>query len=128
MCNVLPVILRANYDDPVDTVQDIIDRNLTLYMQPWMEMWLNWMAKHPNHQYRKVAETMIVSESWEQYDELLENRTMRDNTHVAMFGYVRPYEKPFGEWWKSKEVVEGDQGFGGYVTRKKWKYFEDWNK
>ena len=124
MCNVLPVILRANFDDPVDSAQDIIDSNLTLFDVPWSEMWKQWLATHANPLYRKISETMIISESYDHYDELIEHGIIENNTHVWMGGYLTPWEKSLGLWWKSKEIVEGFQGFGGFLTRKKWKHYE----
>ena len=67
---------------------------------------------------------MIIAESWDHYDDLLEHGVMRDNTHVWWGAYLTPSEKNLGLWWRSKEIVEGFQGFGGFLTRKKWKHYE----
>ena len=122
MCNVLPVILRANYDDPVDSAKDIIDRNLTLFSLAWSDMWKQWLAGHDNPHYRTIAETMIVPTFYEYFDLL--HGVVKNDTHVFMAGYLGPGEKSLGLWWKSKEVVEGFQGFGGYLTKKQWKHYE----
>ena len=124
MCNVLPVILRANFDDPVDSAQDIVDRNLIVVMAPWMDMWKQWFATHANPHYRKISETTIVPESVDQYFDLVEHGIMDDRTHVNMGPYLTPLEKSLGLWWRSKERVEGYQGYGGYLTKKKWKHYE----
>ena len=124
MCNVLPVILKANYDDPVDSAQDIVDRNLTLFIIPYSFMWKQWLATHANPLYRKISETMIIPESPRQFYGLMKHGIMRDNTHVTMVGYLGPWEKSLGLWWRSKERVEGYQGFAGFLTRKNWKHYE----
>ena len=120
----LPVILRANFDDPVDTAKDIVDRNLTLFNVPWSEMWKQWLATHANPHYRKIGETMIIPKRWSQFYDLMEHGIMDDNTHVSMAEYLTPWEKSQGLWWRSKERVEGYQGYGGFLTRKKWRHYE----
>ena len=124
MCNVLPVILRANFADPVDSAQDIVDRNLIVVMAPWMDMWKQWFATHANPHYRKISETMIIPESWDQYDYLSEYGIMENNTHVWMSGYLYPKYKSLGLWWRSKELLEGDIPYAGFLTKKKWKHYE----
>ena len=123
MCNVLPVILRANFDDPVDSAQDIVDRNLTLFDVPGADMWQQWLATHANPLYRKISETTIISESWDHYSDLIRLQ-MRDRTYVSWASYLGPWEKSLGLWWRSKEVFEGEIPYGGFLTRKKWKHYE----
>ena len=124
MCNVLPVILRANFADPVDSAQDIVERNLTLFFPPWSDMWKKWLATHANPLYNKISETMIIAESWDHYYELMEHGIIEKNTHVYSAGYLAPGDKALGLWWRSKERVEGFQGYAGFLTRKKWKHYE----
>ena len=120
----LPVILRANFDDPVDSAQDIIDSNLTLFDVPWSDMWKQWLATHANPLYRKISETMIISESWDQFEELIEHGIMENKTHVIWASYLTPWEKALGLWWRSKEIVTGQYPYAGFLTRKKWKHYE----
>ena len=121
----LPVILRANFDDPVDAAQDIVNRNLTLFMGPNSVMWKQWLATHDNPLYRKISETMFLTKD---QDSMTRHGVMRDNTHVHMVGYLTPQVKSLGSgdsgWWRSKERVEGLQGYGGFLTRKNWKHYE----
>ena len=117
----LTVILRANFDDPVDTAQDIVDRNLTLFMGPNSVMWKQWLATHDNPLYRKISETMFLTKD---QDSMTRHGIMRDNTHVLMGDQPSPHRKSLGLWWRSKERVEGYRGFAGFLTRKKWKHYE----
>ena len=125
MCNLLPVILRANFDDPVDSAKDLVDRNYVLIMAPWALMWKQWLATHDNPHYNKIAETMIITKSWDHFRDLIKNGIMKNNTRMTlMTGYMPPLYISYGLWWKSKEIVDGFQGFAGYLTRKKWKHYE----
>ena len=76
VCNILSVILRANFADPVDTANDIIERNMTLSFPPGGEMWKQWLAQHDNPDYNKLAETMIIPDTWKEYDKMVEHGIM----------------------------------------------------
>ena len=39
LCNLLSVLLRPNFEQPVDTAQDIIDKNMTIFREG---VWCNW--------------------------------------------------------------------------------------
>ena len=94
---VLSCILRANFDDPVDTAQDIITLNMTLFYDPGGEMWKQWLAEHNNTDYNKVAETMIIAKNWEEWDKLVEQGILDNRTHVYFSSYVGPWEMSLGQ-------------------------------
>ena len=139
---VLSCILRNNFDDPVDTAQDIINLNMTLFVNPGGEMWKLWLAKHNNTDYNKLAKTMITPETWYQYDKMVEQGILVNRTHVFMANYVYPWEISKGRqlvkpglsprmyhkggeaWYRSQERVDSFP-YGGYMSRKDWRYNEE---
>ena len=139
VCNILSVILRANFADPVDTAKDMIERNMTLLGWPGSgEMWKQWLAQHDNPDYNKLAETMIIADTWKEYDKMVEHGILANRTHVFMTGYVSPWEISLGRhpglsprmthkggevWYKSKERVDSFP-YAGYLSRKDWRFNE----
>ena len=138
MCNILSVILRANFADPVDTANDIIERNITLFGWPGGVMWKQWLAQHDNPDYNKLAETMIIPDTWKEYDKMIEHGILANRTHVQMISYVSPGGISLGRhpglsdrmthkgaevWYKSKERVDNFP-YGGYLSRKEWRFNE----
>ena len=136
---VLSVILRANFEDAVDTAQDILDRNMTLVDIPPNEMWKHWLSQHENKNYNKLAETMIIAETWQRYDIFLEQDILQNRTHVIMAGFLSPFEISLGRnhdmsprmkhtgrkvWYRSKERVDNFP-YTGYLSRKDWRYNEE---
>ena len=134
--------MRANFDDPVDTAQDIITLNMTLFYDPGGEMWKQWLAEHNNTDYNKVAETMIIAKNWEEWDKLVEQGILDNRTHVYFSSYVGPWEMSLGQqlvkpglsprmshkggevWYRSQERVDNFP-YGGYLSRKDWRYNEE---
>ena len=138
VCNVLSVILRANFADPVDTAQDIIDRNMTLFYNPNGAMWKQWLAQHNKTEYNKLAETMIIAKTWRQYWQMVEQGILANRTHVFMSSYVNPWAISLGKhpeysprmthfggevWYKSEERLDVFP-YGGYLSRKGWRFNE----
>ena len=131
--------MRANFDDPVDTAQDILDRNMILFDVPGAEMWKQWLAQHPNTEYNKLAETMIIAKTWDEWDKMVEHGILVNKTHVFMNSYVGPWEISLGRhpdfsprmlhkggevWYRSKERVDG-YSYGGYLSMKDWRFNEE---
>ena len=123
----------------MDTAQDILDRNMTLFDIPGAEMWKQWLAQHYNKEYNKLAETMVIPDTWNQYDKIVEQGILVNRTHVMMSSYVRPWEISLvrhpslsprmthkgGEvWYRSKERVDNFP-YAGYLSRKDWRYNEE---
>ena len=123
----------------MDTAQDIIDRNIILFDMPGTEMWRQWLAQHHNKEYNKLAETMIIPETWSEYEKLVEQGIIDNRTHVFMAGYLSLAEISLGRhpdlsprmthkggevWYKSKERVEGYSGFAGYLSTKDFRFNE----
>ena len=138
MCNVLPVILRANFDDPVDKAQDITDKKMTLFNIPGSQIWKQWFELHVNPEYNKLAETMIIPDSWDEYDKLVQYGIMKNRTHLYIGGYVYSWEIALGRhpglsprmthkggeaWYRSKERLDNFP-YAGYLSRKDWKFNE----
>ena len=126
VCNVLPVILRANFADPVDSVQDIIDRNMTILYPPFRHSWRDWWAGHYNPDYQKLSKTMIIGKLDTFYEVYLRQGMLRDNRLVYVSAFMDPTDPVIkaARWWRSKEMMEGFQGFSGFISSKQWKFNE----
>ena len=69
MCNFLTTILKPNFEPFVDTAQQLVDKNMTIYFFPrsgksWIESFKK--AKDPNLQ--KLGESAIIPQSWGEFD------------------------------------------------------------
>ena len=70
LCNILTTILRPNFEDPINTAQDLLDQNVELLDIPGGDVWKNFLLTSPNENYRKLGETMYLAETWEEFDEM----------------------------------------------------------
>ena len=121
------MILRANFADPVDSVQDIIERNMILLYPPFRHSWRSWWAEHYNPDYRQLSKKMIIPSKIDNYYEVYMRQGMlRDNRLVYVSAYMDTSDPEIekAKWWRSKEMMEGFQGYSGFVSKKQWKFNE----
>ena len=59
-CNYFTMLVKANYEKPVDTVEDVIDRGLAILEIPTMESIVEMLQNSPFYQTRILAERTIV--------------------------------------------------------------------
>ena len=59
--NYLTILLAPDYEDPVDTAQDVIDRNLSVIFSPGTESKLEILMNSPSNITRTLAERTIVA-------------------------------------------------------------------
>ena len=57
---ILDVILKKYYEDPVDTAQDVIDRNLSVIFLPGRESLVEILKNSPSNITRTLAERATV--------------------------------------------------------------------
>ena len=120
LCNLLTTILRPNFEEPLDTAKQLVDKNITLYNIPGSEIWKQFLLDSPILEYNKLGETMIIADDWDHFDNITEHDVMGAGTHAYITGYLIPSELAMGRWHRSKEKLAGDHPYGGYLTNKKW--------
>ena len=114
------IFLQPNFEDPLDTAQDLVDNNIILYYFPGGYIWKQFLAKSPDPAYNKLAETMIITKDWDEFDYYTEHYVIGEGTHAQMVGMLEPLELAMGRWWRSKEKLRGGNPYGGYLSNKKW--------
>ena len=120
LCNLLSTILRPNFEEPLDTAKQLVEKNIILYDLPGEEIWKQFLLDSSNPIYNKLGETMIMADDWDHYYSLIEHDVIGAGTHAYMIGYLQPWEKALGRWHRSEEKLEGDSPYVGYLTDKKW--------
>ena len=149
--------MRPNFESPVHSATDMVKRNITLYFGPNGQMWKQWLNQSSITEYRKIAESMIITKSYYQFKALTKNEMLSRGTHARMESYLAPYELAlarevdddkgvtivsteyvtqkgeykynYGRGYYRGEMVvlRGYTGLGGYLTNKKWHLNEVFN-
>ena len=118
LCNILTTILRPNFEDPLDTAKQLVEKNITLY--DIAQIWKQFLLESPIKEYKILGKNMIIANDYDHFDYISKNYVIREGTHAYMGGSLLPFELAMGRWYRSQEKVAGDYPFGGYLTNKKW--------
>ena len=120
LCNVLTTILRPNFEEPIDTAKQMVEKNITIVATPGNDIWKKFLLNSAVPAYQTLGENLIVADSWEQDYNLSTQGILDAGTHARMEGYLVPYYLVMGKWYRSKEKVAGKYPYGGFLTNKKW--------
>ena len=60
-CNYLSILLKPNYEKPVDTAEDVINRGLTILAKPGRESIVEMMKNSPFRLTRALGDRTIVA-------------------------------------------------------------------
>ena len=60
LANFLTVLLRPQYEKPVDSVQDIIERGMITFVPDASYYWKDFLLQSPNPLYQKLGDMCVV--------------------------------------------------------------------
>ena len=55
LSNYLSVLLKPSYEEPVETTQDMVDRGIIPFLQPWSEMYIQMFLASPDPNYNELG-------------------------------------------------------------------------
>ena len=133
LCDVLEVMMKPNFESPAHTLRQILDRNITLYVEPGSYAYKVEFSRSDIPELREIAETMIITKSWYEYDDLTKHGLLSSGTHVRMSAMLWTFEYPWGrEYNNGRGFYRGEERrgdgfypFGGYLTSKNWHLNEE---
>ena len=112
--------MRPNFEEPLDTAKQMVDRNITLYFGPGQQMWKQFLLASSVIEYNILAENMIIADDWDHFDNISKYDVIKEGTHARLGAFLGPIELEMGSWYRSQEKVPGLNSYAGYLTNKKW--------
>ena len=123
--------MRPNFEEPLDTFKQLVEKNITLFARPGNTMWKQFLLESPILENRLLGETMIIPDiedsAESHYDpashfkNLTKHGVFGAGTHAQLTGYLASYQlRDYGPWHRSKETLAGKNPYSGYLTNKKW--------
>ena len=116
--NILSLMFKQVFEDPVDTAQDIYDRGLIPLVFPDGQHWVETFAQSNNDVYKKLAKTMVVPTDWDELYYYLTYHVQGNGTHVLLGNHVWDKMREFGLYHFSQEIIEGSSPYGVWIISK----------
>ena len=123
LCNYLTVLLRPRYEEPVETAEDLINRNITPFYTPDGEMFRQFFAGSNDTNYQEISRRLIIPKDWVEYGDLASKVT---STGMYALPHTVPWgvpEKEYKQWYRSTQTMSQSLGLSPYVvhlSNKKW--------
>ena len=121
--------MRPNFEDPLDTAKQLVEKNITLYDAPGTFIWKQFLRESSLDEFKILGENYIIADDWDHYYYMSEQDVLVAGTHAQMVSYLAPPELSIGDneeinsgrgWYRSKEKVAGIYPYAGWLTNKKW--------
>ena len=132
--NYLTILLTPNYEDPMDTAEDVLDSGLSIITYPGVQSAVEILKNSPSYITRTLAERTIVCKDWDECEGKpignlsgLIPAAVKTGSSVIEVGILNTDYFAFGKWHRSKERRGGDHPFASYLLNKKWTLEEEIN-
>ena len=70
LCNYLTVLLTPSYEQPVETAEDLIKRDITPFFQPGAEIYIQFFAASADANYKEISQRLVIAKDYDVYEEL----------------------------------------------------------
>ena len=123
--------MKPNFEPPVHTLRQILDKNITLFMGPNARGWNDTFAKSDIPELREIAETLIITKSWREFDNLTKHGLFSNGTHTSLLPYwPLKYHRWGREFNHDRGFYKGEREksipqYSGYFTSKNWHLNEE---
>ena len=133
MCILIGAMFEVDYDDPFDTAEQLVNKNITFLMDPSFvgSDWRHWLSKSSDPWHQKLSESAVKTSNTIMFNEKTKYGLLSDGIHAILTSYLGYWELNWGYrynqgmgWYKSKYGV-GNMPISGYLTGKKWPLIEE---
>ena len=118
----MTVLLRPSYEKPVDTTEDLVNRDITPFSIPGSYYYIQYFAESPDPNYQEISKRFVVPKDWDEYRELVGKVTS-----TGMFADINSIPAPWvvpktdhNDWYRSSETLEGQNSYVLHLTNKRW--------
>ena len=121
LSNYLTVLLRPSYEEPVETAADLIKRDITPFMLPGSDIYRQFFASSSDPNFQEISRRMVIGgwEDWDEYEDMT-SKVTSTGLYAEIGNLPSTDTEEFKDWYRSSEMIAGDNPFGGSLTNKKW--------
>ena len=125
LSNYLTVLLTPSYEEPVETAEDLIKRDITPFIYPGAgEMYKQIFAASSDPIYQEISRRLVIAKDWAEYEEMV-----RQVISTGLFANIEnsPWcfnlyncTEEFKDWYRSSETIAENYPYSIHLTNKKW--------
>ena len=112
--------MKPSYEEPVETAEDLIKRDIIPFYAPGGELIIQVFAASPNPIYRKISQRLVIAKDWDDYYDMVQKVTSTGLFADIGTTPTNTYEEEYKDWYRSSEAIAGDNPYSGHMANKKW--------
>ena len=121
LSNYLTVLLKPSFEEPVETVEDIINRDLIPFFSEGGAIMKQYFADSLDPNYQEISRRLVVAKDWEEYEEMVRKvNSTGMYADISTLPYWFDSHEEYKYWYRSSEIIPGDYPFQVHLTNKKW--------
>ena len=98
LSNYLTVLLRPSYEKPVDTSNDLIEREITPFIHPNGGFFKQALANNPDPTMQEISRRLVVAKDWIEFEVMV-----KKVISTGLFADLSPIPRVFSKTAKKKE-------------------------
>ena len=102
LANFRTMLLMPQYEAPIDSAQDVLDRRMLPFVDDGGEYYRDHLLQSSNTVYQQLGKITIIPKDWDTLIQMTKQNILVENTHVYLGGALT-YEG----FHVSNEVLEG---------------------
>ena len=120
LCNWLTVLLTPSYEEPVETAEDLIKRDITPYLWPGADIFRQFFAASPDPNYQEISRRFVIAKTYDEYNNMA-TKVISTGMYADMqtLPWV-DYEEEYQDWYRSTETISGKFPYTVHLSNKKW--------
>ena len=118
------ILIMPVYSKTVDTPQDVIDLGLIPIVTDGGFYQREHMTDSPIPSYQYLGGLIYIPKDYDEWESLFINEVGILGTHVSI-GVLTEWDKALGDYYASKEVIQGLNPFSHYILNKKLRHVEE---
>ena len=122
LSNYLTVLLKPNYEEPVDTAANLINRNIVPFAPVAGDTYYRILADSTDPIYQEISRKLVIAKDWDEYGNMVSKVTSTGS--FSMIGTVPAQwlvpQKDYKNWYRSSETFPGYNPYGVHLLNKKW--------
>lgn len=120
LCNYLTVLLRTDFEEPVETAEDIIDRGIIPFYIPYGQSMKQFFEDSSVPIYQNISRKIVIPKNDYEFWDLI--GSVNSTGRFAWIGnspwsWAMPEER---YWYRSSETIGGFNPYVVHLSNKKW--------
>ena len=122
LCNWLTVLLTPSYEEPVETAEDLIKRNIIPFLTRVGEIYKQMFAASSDPNYQEISQRLVIAKDAFEWNDMA-RKAIATGMYAEMTTFptiLKNEGHKLQDWYRSTEKIGGTFPYSVHLSNKKW--------